>query len=142
MDKHVTLVGILNIVYRSVVILGAGLLFALAVGFGPLFDALVRTGSIRPDEVPVELLDIIPVILSVIAGLMVIVSVVGIIGAVGVLKKREWGRIVLLVVSFFSLARIPLGTVLGIYSIWVLLNQKTIRLFDTSATTAATKELA
>jgi hypothetical protein len=129
MDKHVTLVGVLNIVYRSVVILGAAVLALLAMAFGRLFDALMRTGSIVPDEVPAGLLDIIPIVLLIVAAVMVLVSVVGILGAVGVLKHKEWARILLLVISFFSLLRIPLGTILGIYSIWVLLNDETIRLF-------------
>jgi hypothetical protein len=36
----------------------------------------------------------------------------------------------MLVISFFNLLRVPLGTILGGYSIWVLLNDETIRLFD------------
>ena len=36
----------------------------------------------------------------------------------------------MLVMSFFNLIRIPLGTILGVYSIWVLLNDETIRLFN------------
>jgi hypothetical protein len=46
------------------------------------------------------------------------------------MKKKEWGRITMLVISFFNLIHIPLGTVLGVYSIWVLLNDETIRLFN------------
>jgi hypothetical protein len=40
----------------------------------------------------------------------------------------------MLVISFFNLLRIPVGTLLGGYSIWVLLNDETIRLFDASRT--------
>jgi hypothetical protein len=130
MEKHIQLVGILNIVYRSLSLLGSIVLFILAGLFGEFFDALVRWGSIRPHEIPVDLLEIIPIILTVIGILVFIVSTIGIIAAVGVLRRKEWGRILLLVVSFFNLLRIPLGTILGIYTIWVLLNNDTIKLFN------------
>jgi hypothetical protein len=130
MEKHVQLVGIMNIVYRSLVLIGAIILFFLAAGFATFIDMLVRWGSVRPDEVPVELLEIVPVILVVVGILMFVVSTIGIIAAVGVLKMKEWGRVLMLVVSFFNLLRIPLGTILGVYSIWVLLNSDTIKLFN------------
>jgi len=129
MEKHIRLVGILNIVYRALSILGAGVLFILALVFGSLFDSLIWSGHIRPHEVPIELLNIVPLVLCVIGAIIFIVSIVGIIAAYGVLHKREWARILLLVISFFHLLRIPLGTILGVYSIWVLMNDETIRLF-------------
>lgn len=130
MEKHIQLVGILNIVYRSIAILGSLVLFVLAAGFATFFEYLIRWGSVRSDEVPLEVLHIVPFILAMVGVFVFIVSVIGIIGAVGVLKKKEWGRILLLVISFFSLIRIPLGTLLGIYSIWVLLNGETIKAFN------------
>jgi hypothetical protein len=130
MEKHIQLVGILNLVYRSIAILGSLVLFVLAAGFVSFFEYLIRWGSIRPDEVPLEVLHIVPFLLAMIGAIVFIVSVIGIIGAIGVLKKKEWGRIVLLVISFFSLLRIPLGTLLGIYSIWVLLHSETVKAFN------------
>jgi hypothetical protein len=130
MEKHVTLVGVLNIVYRAVTILEAGVLVALGFWFEPLMWKLMRFHTIRPHEVPFEVLDLVPLILFVIAAVVVVFSILGIIGAIGVLKRKEWGRILLLVISFFNLARIPLGTLLGVYSIWVLLSDETIRLFN------------
>jgi hypothetical protein len=137
MEKHVHLVGILNIVYRSIVIVGACVLFAIAMMAGHIFDILIRNGAIRSHEVPMELLDIVPIILSVVATVMIIVSVVGIVAAVGVLKHKEWARILLLVISFLNLLRIPLGTVLGVYSIWVLLSDETIRMFSPASVAPA-----
>jgi len=130
MEKHLNVVAILNIVYRSLVIVWAFVLLALVAWFDDLIGELVQWGSINPNEVPMGVFDIVPLILVPIAGLMAIVSVAGILGAVGVLKKKEWGRILLLIVSFFNLLRIPLGTILGGYSIWVLLNDETIRIFN------------
>jgi hypothetical protein len=129
MEKHVHLAGILNIVYRGLMIVGALVLFLLSAIARRIFEWLIRTGAIMPHEVPIELLDLIPVLLTLIGLLIFVVSTVAIVGAVGVLKHKEWGRMILLVVSFINLLRIPLGTALGIYSIWVLMNDETIRLF-------------
>jgi hypothetical protein len=129
-EKHIKVVGVLNIVYRSFAVLGGIVLIVIAAVFNRLVDFLIRTGAIQWNEIPHEILSIVPIILLLVALCMMIVSVVGIIGAVGVLKRKEWGRIVLLVVSFFNLLRIPLGTILGVYSIWVLLNDEIIGIFN------------
>ena len=139
MEKHVTLVGILNIVYRSMAIIGALILFALAFGFGYLMEFVSRFDHNEMHEIPPGVLNIVPIILTFVGVLIMIFSITGIIGAVGVLKKKEWGRITLLIVSFFSLLSIPLGTILGVYSIWVLLNDETIRLFNPVPNTPAKK---
>ena len=129
MENHIKLVAILNIVYRSLTLIGAIFLAAIAIWFTDIYAFLVESCTINPHEIPLGLLNIVPIILSLIAVWMVIVSLAGIIGGIGVLNRKEWGRIVLLVVSFFNLIRVPLGTVLGVYGIWVLLNKETIQLF-------------
>ena len=139
MEKHVTLVGILNIVYRSLAIIGALVLFVLAFGFGYFMEFISRFNHKEMHEIPPEVLNIVPIILAFVGVLIMIFSIAGIIGAVGVIKKKEWGRITLLIVSFFSLLSIPLGTILGVYSIWVLLNDETIRLFNPVLNTPAKK---
>ncbi|MGD0591905.1 MAG: hypothetical protein ABSA44_14075 [Bacteroidota bacterium] len=130
MEKHVTLVGILNIVYRSLAIIGAIVLFCLAYGFSFLMKFISHFNHNEIQEVPPEVFSIVQIVLTIIGILILIFAVIGIIGAIGVLRKKEWGRITLLIVSFFSLLSIPLGTILGVYSIWVLLNDETIRLFN------------
>jgi hypothetical protein len=130
MEKHITLVGILNIVYESFALIGACVLFAIAIGFRYFFELLSRYNHRGMDDIPPEVMDIVPFILTAIGILLLVFSLVGIIGAIGVMKKKEWGRITVLVISFFNLIHIPLGTVLGVYSIWVLLNDESIRIFN------------
>lgn len=132
MDKHIQLAGILNIVYRSFSLMGGAVLILLSGLFDRLFAWLVERGEIQTHEVPMELLQIVPVILCVVGMIILAMSVVGIIAAVGVLKRKEWGRIVILVLSFFTLMRIPLGTLLGAYTIWVMLNDEVIKAFNPS----------
>ncbi len=138
MGKHIQMAGILNIVYRSITFLGGMFLLFLTAFFWRLFDYLVGTGEIRPNEVPMELVKLVPIVLTFVGIWVILVSIVGIVAAAAVLKRKEWGRILLLVISFFSLIRIPLGTALGVYSIWVLLKDETIRMFNPGVRREAT----
>ncbi|HTO93337.1 MAG TPA: hypothetical protein VMM80_03160 [Bacteroidota bacterium] len=131
MEKHIQVVGILNITYRAMLLLASFILVALAACFGRFMEMLMRMGELNARDIPYEILDIIPVILVVVAIAMFVVSVAGIVAGIGVLRKKPWGRVLMLVISFINLLRIPLGTALGAYSIWVLLNDETIRLFKT-----------
>ncbi len=45
------------------------------------------------------------------------------LAGVGLLTKQAWARILALVVGCVSLLNVPLGTALGIYTIWVLLGE-------------------
>ncbi len=130
MERHIKLVGVLNIVYRSTMIIGSIVLFVLAALFGRLMDFLERTGDLHADEVPRELLDVVPILLVVVGAIIALVSVVAIIGSIGVLKRQEWGRITLIVVSFFNLLHVPLGTALGVYTLWALFNNEIVRIFN------------
>ena len=135
MEKHITVVGVLNIVYSSVNLIGAAVLVAFAGGTRYIVEVLYYRGVIHPRDFPYELWDIIPAILILVAILIVIFSLPGIIGAIGVLRRKEWGRIVVLVISFFNLLNIPLGTIVGGYSIWAMMTSETVRLFKGEAET-------
>lgn len=130
MEKHIKLVAVLNIVYRCTIIIGSIVLFVLAGMFGHLVEFLERRGELNPDEIPRELLDLIPILLVVIGVIIALVSIVTIIGAIGVMKRQEWGRITLIVISFFNLLHVPLGTALGVYTLWVLFNDEIVRIFN------------
>jgi len=57
---------------------------------------------------------------------IVIVLVTGVIAllaiatGVGLLQRKPWGRILAIVLAILSLIKIPSGTALGIYTLWVL----------------------
>jgi hypothetical protein len=60
---------------------------------------------------------------------MLILSVPGIIAGAGLLKYRPWARILTIVLSALNLMNIPIGTILGIYGLWVMLSEDGSRLF-------------
>jgi hypothetical protein len=66
---------------------------------------------------------------TTIAVWVTLVSVPGIIGGVWLLKHSPWARYLVLVVSVLALLDVPLGLGIGIYSIWVLVQDETAKLF-------------
>jgi hypothetical protein len=50
------------------------------------------------------------------------IPVVNIITGIGLLKYREWARVLALVLAAFMLIGFPFGTAIGIYAFWVLLS--------------------
>ncbi len=125
MEKHVTIVGVLYIVFGAL-----GLLIALVV-----FVVLAGSGIVSGDETAMAVTTGIG---SIIAMIIAFLAIPEIIGGVFLLKRKEWARIFVLILSFFNLLSIPFGTILGGYAIWVLMKDETIRLFQPSTTITPT----
>lgn len=53
--------------------------------------------------------------------LFLLLALPGFLAGYGLLKHQEWGRILALVLAFLNLLNFPLGTLLGAYTLWVLL---------------------
>jgi hypothetical protein len=49
---------------------------------------------------------------------------------VGLLQRRSWARIAGIVISLLNLFYFPLGTMLGVYGLWVLFAKDTERVFN------------
>ena len=119
MDKHVTVLGILYIAFSAL-----GLLLAIII-----FTAVVGGGIISGDS---EAMAITSIVGPAVALFFVLLSTPGLIGGIYLLKHRPWARILVLVLGFINLIEIPLGTALGIYTIWVLFKDETVQLFASS----------
>lgn len=52
-----------------------------------------------------------------------------IIAGFGLMKRQEWARILAIVLSIIALFSFPLGTALGIFSLFVLTHRETVPLF-------------
>ena len=107
----------MHIVYDSV-----GLVWALCV-----LIFVGGAGLVSGNEIAIAVTAIVAIVIS---SLIFIFSIPGVIGGIGLLKMREWARILTLVMGFLSLMAVPLGTALGIYTIWVLMKDETIKLFE------------
>lgn len=117
MRSHVQVVAWLHIALGVLGVLGAGIAFLAIAGGGLLsgeLEAIAVTGTVA----------------ALVAGFIFLISVPGIIAGVGLLTYRPWARMLTLVVAVFELLNVPLGTALGIYTFWVLLNERTKPLFS------------
>lgn len=108
LEKHVTILGWLH--------LGLNL-FTLFIGV-IVFFILVGTGLLSGDG---EAMSILALVGIFVLGILVLVSIPGIITGWGLLKRKSWSRLLALVIGFLSLMNVPFGTLLGVYTFWVLL---------------------
>ena len=116
MEKHLTAVAALQV--------GLSILGGLIGIF--VFALLTGIGVIAQEK---EALFILSTIGIAVGAFLLVISVPGIIGGIGLFRRKEWARILVLIISAIDLLNIPFGTALGIYSIWVLIQEETIKLF-------------
>ena len=55
----------------------------------------------------------------------------------GLYRMRPWSRLAGIVLSIISLLSFPIGTILGIYGLWVLFNKDGQTLFEPAGPTRA-----
>jgi len=117
MEKHVTFVAVLNIAFGVL-----GILVAVVA-----FTAIVSGGLISGDENVVAITFIIG---SSVAFFFLMLSVPELIAGIGLLKGKAWARILVMIIACIELVQIPFGTLIGIYTLWVMLNDETAKLFS------------
>jgi len=128
MKKHVTVVGALHIGFAILGLIGALAIF-LSINFAQTF--------VTGEDIPVKVLTAIKIFIP---GLIAVVSLLSIIGGIGLFSYSEWARILIIVMSAINCLNVPIGTAKGVYSIWALLQDETIRLFKGEDPYAAGKE--
>jgi len=132
MAQHVRILGILHIVFGALGVLAA---ICVLLIFGGI-SAVVGLSDHSSDS-----LTAIP-ILGLIGGfvflLVLVLSLPGLIIGIGLTQFRPWARIAGIILSALDLVSVPpFGTALGIYGLWVLLNNETERMFEARPMRAA-----
>ena len=77
-------------------------------------------------HVAMPVLGLVGLVISV---CVLLLSLPGIIAGFGLLRFRPWARILTIVLSALHLPGVPIGTAIGIYGLWVLLQAETERMF-------------
>ncbi len=108
-EKHITILGMLHIARGAIVLLLGMLGFGFFAGIGVLSG----------DETALGILGLLGTLAIV---FMSVIAFPSILAGAGLLQRREWGRILALVVGILSLLDIPFGTALGVYTIWALMD--------------------
>jgi len=118
MRKHVVVVGAIHIGFGFI-----GLIAAVAV-----FVALnFAKGFVGGEDIPEMILGFLSVSLPLLIGFM---ATLGLVGGIGLLSFQSWARYLIIVVAALGCLNIPIGTLKGVYSLWVLLQDETIKLFQ------------
>jgi hypothetical protein len=111
MDSHIKAVGIIQILYGALLLVVGLFLFGIIAGSGAASgerEAMFVTGIVG----------------TVLGGFMACLSLPHILAGIGVLKQRNWARILTIILACLSLLQVPFGTAVGAYSLWVLLNDQ------------------
>ena len=116
MGAHKRILGILYIISGGLQIIGMIILSAVfSVVFPLILDQAINT-NIGDEWVVIW---IVPFIRTIAVLIIIFLSIPSIIGGIAVLKSKTWGLTLILILGCFKLFSFPIGTALGIYTIWV-----------------------
>jgi len=117
MKKHVTVVGAIHIGFGFL-----GLIAAVALFFILNF----ARGQVMGDQTGEMVLSFLSISLPLLVGFL---STLGLIGGIGLFTYSPWARYLVIVVAALGCLNIPIGTLKGVYSLWVLMQDETVQLF-------------
>jgi hypothetical protein len=111
MKNHIQVVAILHIALGVMSLVAAIILFSI---IGLAGGIVISQG----EEAAAGILGIIAIVLG---GFLAITGLPGIIGGWALLTGRNWGRILVIILAVLGLFNFPIGTAVGAYTLWVLL---------------------
>lgn len=127
MEEHVTILGALYIAFNALGIVIACIIFAV----------LSSSGLISGDAEAIAITSAVGFFVAVI---IIIFCAPGLIAGIGLLKHYAWARILTLILGCLNLISVPFGTILGVYTIWVLLKEETEQLFTRDTESSTTRD--
>jgi hypothetical protein len=113
---HLAVVGWLQIVNSLLGIVAGSFAAMLILGVGMVTEDAVA-------------LRIMTVTAAAIGGLLFVLGVPGLVAGIGLLRRASWSRVMALVLSVFELVAFPIGTLLAVYTVFVLSQQAAIDAF-------------
>ena len=125
MRDHVKILGILHIVFGSLGIVGAVIVLLIFGGIAGIIGVSADTND-SDRATGMAVMGGIGLLVFII---ILVLSIPSLVAGIGLLKYKPWARMLTIVLSALDLLHVPVGTALGIYGLWVLLNQQTEALF-------------
>lgn len=132
MQTHVKVLGVLYLALSAGFLL---LAFFLLVVMGGTAGIVGAAADAEDAAIAIPVLGIAGTALAI---FLVTFAIPGLLTGYGILNYKPWARILGIVLSALNLINIPLGTILGAYGLWVLLNSETERLFTGRPTVTST----
>ncbi len=127
MDRHITLLGILYLCYHIATLVAAFITWITFIGIGLISSSVLENVL---EFIPYMPLGTLSMIGWLISALLLVVSLPGFIAGYGLIKFKPWSRMLAMIIAVFNLFSFPVGTALGVYALWVLLNPETIKLLS------------
>jgi hypothetical protein len=116
MRTHIKVVALLNIIMGAVGVLGG-----LSVVIGGTLGSLM-SGSFVGAIAGTAASATFGILFAALAGVRVLAGF-------GLLNGKQWARYTIIVCSVLKLFEFPIGTIFGVYSLWVLLSEEGQREF-------------
>lgn len=132
MQTHVKVLGVLYLAVGACMLLLALFLFLTMGSVAGIVGA-----TAEPQDAAIAI-PVIGLAGTALAAMLGIFSLPSLITGYGLLYFKQWARIVGIVLSAVSLINIPIGTAIGAYGLWVLLNKETERLFNNAPASTIT----
>ena len=130
-ERHIHLLAILWLAYSAFNTLGGIVLLFLGRTFFPHLHEMTDV----PQDVPVGFLS---ALMTTIGILILAKAALGFFAGWGLLHRESWARPWTLVLAFISLfLNIPIGTAIGVYTMWVLLPAQSQQEYEALAVKAA-----
>ncbi|HEU4522965.1 MAG TPA: hypothetical protein VFT12_13235 [Thermoanaerobaculia bacterium] len=111
MEQHIRIVAVLYIVLGVLGLLAAVAVLVLGAGAGLMSgdpDAAIVGGTCA----------------TIVAVVIAVLSLPNVIAGIGLKNRREWARILTIILSVLNLFNVPVGTAIGVYALWALLNDQ------------------
>jgi hypothetical protein len=105
--QHIKIVGWLHII---------GSAFSLAIGVF-VFYLLTGIGVVSGDAQAVAVLSIVG---TGVGAFLSLLALPDIASGIGLLMHKSWGQILAIVVGILNLINFPIGSLIGLYTLWVL----------------------
>ena len=112
MAKHINILGALFLTFSILMIIGGVV----------INQFLPMAGEISGDSTAIRITSIIG---QSIGAVLFIFAVPGFICGYGLITKKAWSRVFGIILSCLSLLSIPIGTIIGIYGLWILFKDET-----------------
>ena len=120
LQLHVPVLGWLLIVEHAIFLLVGIFVFVLLTGIG--FASGER-----------EAMTVLTIVGTGVGLLLVVIGIPGLVAGFGLLAIKSWARILAIVVAILGLTNVPIGTLIGIYALWVLMQDAATEYFAPQA---------
>jgi hypothetical protein len=121
-ESHARLLGMFWLVYSAFRLLGGWFLTRIFTGFRLFWTP----------HMPF----FVPGLLHGLGGILMITGVLGLLAGWGLIERQPWARTLAIVLGVLALFHFGVGTVLGIYTLWVLLPAQSAQEYQRTARVA------